>query len=285
MRTGLFKAISTGDLDRDRIQAAIRSAIDQLAADHDLLSVPVTSFSVSGQISPGKSVVVYRGTPGAVLMLPSAAAQGQNTSAIILVGNESSGAITIRTAGSDKFGTALTFTIGANAFAVLVSDGIANWFAGGVGSTGPAGTPGAMGLPGADGADGADSSIPGPIGPPGATGTTGQRGAQGLPGEDGSDGADSAIPGPIGPPGATGGPGTPGAMGLPGADGSDGADSAIPGPPGPPGAAGAPGIAGAMGLFGLDGEPGEDGFSFPSPASGASGASLESIKAISSLHP
>lgn len=134
MRTGLFKSFTTGDRDQDRLTAAVEIAVDQLAADHDLLSVPVTALSVSGQIAPGKSVVIYRGLPGAILSLPSASAQGQNTSAIILVGNVSPGAVTVQTTGIDLIGGVRTLSLGTGVCAVLVSDGISTWFSSGTGS-------------------------------------------------------------------------------------------------------------------------------------------------------
>lgn len=128
MRTGLFSAIPTGNSDNDRLQANIRAAIDQLAADHDLLSVPVTAISATGAIAPGKSVVVYSGAPGAILTLPLATGQGQNVAALVLIANRSTGAIALRCAGADLISGAATATLPANGLLVLACDGISRWF-------------------------------------------------------------------------------------------------------------------------------------------------------------
>lgn len=128
VRTGLFNQIPTGDSDNDRLQANIRTAVDQLAADHDLLSVPVTALSATGAIAPGKSVVVYAGAPGAVLTLPLATGQGQNVAALILIANRSTGAVTVRCAGADLIAGAATAALPANGMLVLASDGISRWF-------------------------------------------------------------------------------------------------------------------------------------------------------------
>lgn len=129
MRTGLFSQLPTGNSDNDRLQANIRAAVDQLAADHDLLSVPVTALSATGAIAPGKSVVVYSGAPGAILTLPLATGQGQNVAALVLIANRSTGAVTLRCAGSDLIAGLPTTVLPANALMVLACDGISRWFA------------------------------------------------------------------------------------------------------------------------------------------------------------
>jgi len=153
VRTGLFKKLpAIGDADVDRMQANIAAAVDQLAADHDLLSVPATTLTASGAIAPGKSLVVYAGTPGATLTLPLAASQGQNIGAVILIANRSSGAITVRPSGTDTIGGAKSVSLAAAGAIILSSDGIAEWFSAGAGGTnGINGTNGAAGATGATG--------------------------------------------------------------------------------------------------------------------------------------
>lgn len=129
MRVGLLKTVQFPDELPNRFQANVKDAIEQLASDHDLLTVPVTSLSASGAIQAGKSVVAYVGNTGAVLTLPLAAAQGRSTSAILLIENASTGPITIRTAGTDTIFGKKTATLAALSMLVLASDGVSQWFA------------------------------------------------------------------------------------------------------------------------------------------------------------
>jgi hypothetical protein len=135
VRVGLLKTVQFPDELSNRFQANVRDAVQQLAEDHDLLSVPVAALSASGAIQAGKSVVVYAGNTLATLTLPLASAQGKSTAAILLVANASTGPITIRTAGTDTISGAKNVTLAALALLVLASDGVSQWFAPAAGVT------------------------------------------------------------------------------------------------------------------------------------------------------
>lgn len=129
MRAGLLRTVQLPDELANRFQDNVKKAIETLAADHDLLSVPVTSLAATGVVGAGKSVVFYSGTPGAVLSLPLAAAQGANVAAIVIVGNASSGAITLQAAGTDTINGAKSLSAAGGSVLVLTSDGATKWLA------------------------------------------------------------------------------------------------------------------------------------------------------------
>jgi hypothetical protein len=129
VRVGLLKTVQFPDELSNRFQINVKDAIDKLAADHDLLSVPVTSLSATGPIAAGKSVVVYRGNPGAVLSLPPASAQGPSTSAIVLVGNASNSAVTLRATVKDTINGKASISQAAGTVTLLVNDGVSKWWA------------------------------------------------------------------------------------------------------------------------------------------------------------
>lgn len=129
MRKGLLKTVQFPDELANRFQANVNDALEQLATDHDVVSAPVLAMAATGAIGAGKSVVVYSGNPGAVLTLPLASAQGNNTGAVVLLANASGGSITLRAAGNDTISGAKSVSLASLALLVLASDGVSKWFA------------------------------------------------------------------------------------------------------------------------------------------------------------
>lgn len=127
MKSGLFKKFQTGDSNQDRLQANIRDAVDVLAADHDVISAPVNSLVVTAAMAAGKAINWYRGTPGATLTLPLANALGANVAAVVIVGNASSGAISVIAAQPNTLTVGASVSVAAGALVMLVSDGISKW--------------------------------------------------------------------------------------------------------------------------------------------------------------
>lgn len=130
-RQGLLKILKVADPVLDRVQANTKDAVEVLAADHDVLSAPVLSMTVSGAISPGRSVVVFRGNAGATLTLPLANAQGQNTSALVVLANASMSSVTVRPAGSDTLVDGAGVVLAPGQAIFLVSDGSSKWLTAG----------------------------------------------------------------------------------------------------------------------------------------------------------
>jgi len=129
VRPGLLKEVQFPDELSNRFQKNVKDAVETLAADHDVLSVPVTALSASSAIMAGKSVVVYSGNPGATLTLPLASAQGKNTGAVVLVVNASGGEITVRASAKNTINGAPALALAALSMVVLLSDGATKWFA------------------------------------------------------------------------------------------------------------------------------------------------------------
>jgi hypothetical protein len=129
VRTGLLKTIQfPGDLE-NRFQSNVRDAVEALAADHDLLTVPIAKLAVGGAIAAGKSVVFYGGKPGAILTLPAASAQGPSVAAIVLVGNASTGSVSLQATGLDTVNGGKSMSQAAGTVLLLTSDGISKWLA------------------------------------------------------------------------------------------------------------------------------------------------------------
>ena len=129
MRSGLLKTQQLPTELLNRFQANVKAAVETLAADHDLLSVPVTALAVTGAVAAGKSVVFYAGAPGAVLTLPLASAQGASVAAIVLVGNASTGAVTLQASGTDTINGGKSLAQAAGTVLLLTSDGVSQWMA------------------------------------------------------------------------------------------------------------------------------------------------------------
>jgi hypothetical protein len=130
VRAGLYKEVpSPADELLSRVQKNLKDAIEVLAADHDVLSAPVTSLVVTGQIPAGKSVVVFRGNAGQTLTLPRAQVQGQNVAALIFLLNTSANAVTVKPTAGDTLNGALTMSLPAGGVVSLSSDGVNKWLA------------------------------------------------------------------------------------------------------------------------------------------------------------
>lgn len=127
MRVGLLKPVQFPDELSNRFQSNVRDAVETLAADHDVVSAPVLSLSVTGVIPPGKTVVVFTGRTGQTLTLPQAKAQGTNTAAVIWVMNTSPNALTLVPTLGDSIGGALSLSVPAGTAVMLVSDGVSKW--------------------------------------------------------------------------------------------------------------------------------------------------------------
>lgn len=128
MKTDLFQAIPSPDDQRlQRIQDNLRVAVNKLAADHDVASAPVTSYTATAQVAAGASVVAFRGGPGQTLTLPSAASQGTNTGMETLLANTSPVAVTVRPSGADTLAGGKSVSVAAGTAIVLVADGISKW--------------------------------------------------------------------------------------------------------------------------------------------------------------
>jgi hypothetical protein len=130
VRTDLFDAVPSPDDQRlQRIQDNLRTAINQLAANQDILSVPVTPLSTTGVLPAGKSIAVYAGKPGASIQLPLANSQGVNVAAVLFLLNTSSGTIAVIPAGTNTINGLKTINVLTGTFLLLVSDGSTRWLA------------------------------------------------------------------------------------------------------------------------------------------------------------
>lgn len=136
MRLNLLKTVQFADDLQNRFQTNLKEAINTLAADHDLLSVPATVLTVTGAIQPGKSVVVFGGNTGQKLTLPLSKAQGANVSALVVFANTSGNTVTLVPAGTDTLNGAKTLAVAAGTVVVLVSDGATKWLALSAGGSG-----------------------------------------------------------------------------------------------------------------------------------------------------
>lgn len=127
-RKGLFKDVKSPDDQRlQRIQDNVGKAVDQLSADHDVFSAPVTSYAASAQVAAGASVVAFRGNAGQTLTLPSAASQGPSVGMETLLANTSSVAVTLRPVGTDTLAGGKSVSVAAGTAVVLVADGVSKW--------------------------------------------------------------------------------------------------------------------------------------------------------------
>lgn len=125
MRVGLFREIPSPDDQRlQRIQKNIIQAVETLTADHDVLSVPVVTLVVTGQIPAGKSVVVFRGNTGQTLTLPQAKSQGDNVASLMVILNSSANAVTIVPSAGDTLNGATSLVLAAGGVLQLTSDGV-----------------------------------------------------------------------------------------------------------------------------------------------------------------
>lgn len=136
MRSGLLKTVQFTDELENRFQANVKAALETLSADDDMVNAPITSYLVTGQIAPGKSLVMFRGNVGQTLSLPPAKAQGDNVGAVVFLGNPTGNAVTVIPTAGDALNGLLTLSVAAGALLVLVSDGVSKWLALAAGSAG-----------------------------------------------------------------------------------------------------------------------------------------------------
>jgi hypothetical protein len=127
MRVGLLKPVQFPDELSNRFQSNVKDAVETLAADHDVVSAPVTALSVTTVIPAGRTIVVFTGLTGQKLTLPQAKAQGTSTAAVIWVLNTSANAVTLIPVLGDTIGGALSLSVGAGSAAMVVSDGVSKW--------------------------------------------------------------------------------------------------------------------------------------------------------------
>lgn len=112
-----------------RFQDNVSAAVDSLAAAQDVLAVSLASLAVSASIQPGTSAVFYRGKPGAALALPAASAQGAGVAALVVVGNLSSGNVTLQATGKDTVNGGRSIVQATGTVRMFVSDGASAWLA------------------------------------------------------------------------------------------------------------------------------------------------------------
>jgi hypothetical protein len=129
VRRNLLKTVQRfADPAVSQLQQNVKDAVETLASDHDIISVPVQALAASGAALAGRSLVLYQGAPGATVTLPAAASQGTNTGDVVIVLNRSTGAIAVAAAPTDTIGGLLSVTLVAAAALILASDGVHEWF-------------------------------------------------------------------------------------------------------------------------------------------------------------
>lgn len=127
MRRGLLKTGQPRDREVAELQASVRDAVEQLAADHDVISSPVKVLVASGAILPGASLVVYAGGPSQTISLPPANGLGTSTGAVIAFLNTASVAVTLIPSRGDTLNGTTSLAISAGGLAILASDGVNKW--------------------------------------------------------------------------------------------------------------------------------------------------------------
>jgi len=127
MRKGLLKQFRAQDQELARAYDNIGEAVDKLAADHDVMSSPVTRLVASGAIPPGVSIVVFAGGPGCTLTMPAAAAQGAAIGMVIYFINRATVSVTLVPVNGEVLDGSTSLVLMAGTTAVLVSDGLSAW--------------------------------------------------------------------------------------------------------------------------------------------------------------
>jgi hypothetical protein len=130
MRSGLLKKLTFPDPLTNQLVANLSDAINTLSSDDDVFTAPSTVMVGTGKLPAGAATVFYRGAPGAQLTLPSAqsqAVQGNARAALVVLGNEASGAITLLASGGDSINGAKSLSLAAGALAMVASDGFSRW--------------------------------------------------------------------------------------------------------------------------------------------------------------
>jgi len=130
MRSGLLKKLTFPDSLLNQLVANLSDALNTLSGDDDVFTAPSTILVGTGKIPAGAATVFYRGAPAAQLTLPTAqtpAVQGIARAAMIVLGNESSGAVTLVASGGDTINGAKSLSVASGALAVVVSDGFSRW--------------------------------------------------------------------------------------------------------------------------------------------------------------
>lgn len=121
-RKGLSRRIQTQD-------AGLRDALELLALDHDVISSSALVLVKSAAILPGTSIAVYTGGPNQTLTLPPANALGTGTSAVILLLNTASVAVTVVPSRGDTINGTTSLSVAAGGVAILSTDSVNKWLA------------------------------------------------------------------------------------------------------------------------------------------------------------
>jgi hypothetical protein len=109
-------------------QKNITLAVDELSKRADIFASPVQFLSGSGAINVNSSVAMWTGPAGGTISLPRSTAQGKNTAAVIIVGNLTINAVSVKAvAGETINGSTAAVSLAANSAGVFSSDGAGHW--------------------------------------------------------------------------------------------------------------------------------------------------------------
>ena len=101
-RKDLLRVSQQPDVNVAQLQANLRDALEVLSADDDVLRAPALALTATGGVPPGTSVVVFNGRTAQSIGLPAANSQGAGVSALVLILNVSTSAVTVYPSRADK---------------------------------------------------------------------------------------------------------------------------------------------------------------------------------------